>query len=85
MDIRYINLKNLRHLEALSTENMHARRAEELARMPFEIDDTELFKLKRELEEAEEDGNSLASDALSDIKPTSEKSDTPGRAGGLIL
>jgi hypothetical protein len=73
MDIRHINLKNLNSLEALSAENMRERRKEELARMPFEIDDAELFKLRRELEEAENDGNLLASDALPEVEAASDK------------
>jgi hypothetical protein len=70
VDIRFIGLKKLNNIESLSHDNLNRRFFEELERIPMEIDDAELFKLQKGLED---DGNPLVGDALEKVDIASEK------------
>jgi hypothetical protein len=64
MDMKFLRLKDVKRIEALSAENVQSRHMEEFERMPMEVDDAELFRLQKELEAG---GNPLADKALEKV------------------
>jgi hypothetical protein len=70
VDLRFIRIKDIDNIEGLSHDNLNHRFFEEQARIPMEIDDAEIFKLQRELED---DGNPLADEAQEKVSADSEK------------
>lgn len=70
MDIRYVDLKSLRKLEALSAENTYERFRERNARIPMENDQAEVSNLRERLEEK---WNPLAEQAIVKVEETGKK------------
>lgn len=64
-----MRLKDVKRIEALSAENVQSRYIEEFERMPMEVDDAELFRLRKELEANE---NPLAGDAIEKVDEAAE-------------
>ena len=64
-----MRLKDAKRIEALSAENVQSRYVEEFERMPMEVDDAELFRLRKELEANE---NPLADDAIEKVDEATE-------------
>jgi hypothetical protein len=65
MDWKFIDLKNLDKLEGLSSQNVLERFMEEQERFPLEIDEAELFRLKKEFESS---GNCFVESAIEKVE-----------------
>jgi hypothetical protein len=65
MDWKFIDLKNLDKLEGLSSQNVLERFMEEQERFPLEIDEAELFRLKKDFESS---GNYFVEQAIEKVE-----------------